>query len=161
MKRSFSIFVLAIGCGALSCRVAHAVTVDQAITQQQARPSDQHQGPSRVSEKGQSHVGENSAKPGVPKPPANGRARSTSAAATKVHPPALNRSSGAANAVVTRRQAGGKSSSVQPRAVPRPSEASPVTTRHHSSNPARVGGTTTFRAATTGALNGTGISRRP
>lgn len=161
MKLSLSILFLAIGGAALIGGAVYAATADDAKVSQKARMSEQRPGTARDSEKTQSHRHANLAKVSVPKPPTNSRRRSTGDAVANVHQPVSSRSNVAASGASVARQTGSQAGAFQARTVARSSETSSVTTPHHSPNPARVGGTTSLRAANTGALNGTHMARRP
>jgi len=96
-----------------------------------------------------------------PKHLPNNRERSPSGNALNVHQPGSDKSSVVAQSALIQRGTVNNALPVRPASVIRPAFALPNNVRHHGANPAVIGGSANSSSRSTGAINGTGVHRRP
>ena len=159
MKAALYLLFLTVGCTVWTCGARYA-TADEAKPQEHARPADQQRGNRRPPRKKLQHGAVAPAKANNPRP-SNDRAAFMAGRITDAPPSDSIRPAAVASGAQAKNQAVAAGRPVQLQAVSRPSATLLSEARHRSPNPATVGGPKSVTAASSGAINGSRVARKP
>jgi hypothetical protein len=158
--RTLPLFLLTLICAALMGGISYAASVDDTKhlqnenepvhSQRQGGTKDKNHslGPSSFAKAKRAQQSSKN-----PSRPAMGNPKGS-------HQPLVNPANGTASGLPGKNDAANKARPVQPPSASRMPAPTPLSTAHHSPNPARVGGPSVSNARNSGAINGTGIKRR-
>jgi len=127
----------------------------------EANPPDEQRGPRYASGKNHPRSRASLTAANRPKQLPRGRKRSIPKKAINLHQPASYKSGGAATGGLIRNETVKNALPVRPPCVVRAAEPSLSNVRHRGPNPAVVGGPVNSNSRNIGALNGTGMNRKP
>ncbi len=138
----------------------HAAPVDAGKGQKHGKPSDGRQDNRKVS--GKNHPrGPASTMKVRPKQPSNSREGSQPGNPTRLHQPGLDKSGTPTDSGSRQGEIANTALPRRPPSVIRPSVPLHNDVRHRGANPAVIGGSANSNSRSTGAINGTGMHRRP
>lgn len=138
----------------------HAAPVDGGKGQKQGKPSEGRQDNRKAS--GKNHPrGPASTIKVRPKQPSNSRERLQPGNPTHLHQPGLDKSDAPTSSGLLQDEIAHTALPRRPSSVIRPSVPLHNDVRHRGANPAVIGGSANSNSRGTGAINGTGMRRRP
>jgi hypothetical protein len=153
---------LMVACTASMCSIGNATTTDDANRQQKARPPLAPHGHRNATADKRTHKSAP-----LPKPPNPHRARNSSkgSVAGKAEMNGRRQMSeqrnNAANAGPASNRSTASARSIRPSSVSRTAVATPNNVRHHGADSAALGGPRSTTVASTAALSGRAMKRRP
>jgi hypothetical protein len=160
MKAALLFIAIAIAVATLACGTSSAATTDDTKTRQEFKPPVRQVGHGSTPDK---HARESIPLPKPAKPPRSSSNRKGGAPSKSVNAPrpASEPGNRPMNAGVVARHDSVKTHSARTLTASRPPVPSQNTVRHHSANPASIGGPQTATISSTAALDGRLVSRKP
>ena len=161
MKNALRLFFLAITCAVPICEAAYTTTPDVQNEHQNATTSTKQVEHDRAAKKNHARGSSTVAKPNHPQPRPKNEKHLAPGKLADARRSVAGRSAALPSGTATANKTASKARSAQLPTTSRTSAPTLSIVRHRNPNPAIVGGSKSSTAVSTGAINGTRMSRKP